>query len=129
TPNSNQVTIGGAFAYDTVFLVDGVDVNDNLFAQANPLFIEEGIREVQVASSGVGAEYGRFAGGVVNVVTQSGGNLFSGSVRTNLTNSAWSTETPFERARGTTRGSKVSPIYEGVAGGPIARDRLWYFGG
>jgi hypothetical protein len=129
TPNSNQVTIGGGLAYDNVFLVDGVDVNDNVFGQPNGLFIEEGIQEVQVLTSGVGAEYGRFAGGVINIVTQSGGNLFSGSFRTNLANSAWSTETPFERAKGTTRASKLSPTYEGVSGGPILRDRLWYFGG
>jgi Carboxypeptidase regulatory-like domain len=129
TPNQNQVTVGGGFAYDNVFLVDGVDVNDNVFGQPNNLFIEEGIQEVQVLSSGVGAQYGRFAGGVVNVVTGSGGNLFSGAFRTNLTNSAWSAETPFERSKGTTRPSKLSPAYEGVAGGPVLRDRLWYFGG
>jgi hypothetical protein len=62
-------------------------------------------------------------------VTQSGGNLFSGSLRTNLANSAWSTETPFEKSKGTTRGNKLSPVYEGVAGGPVVKDRLWYFGG
>jgi hypothetical protein len=129
TPNSNQVTVGGGFAYDNVFLVDGVDVNDNVFGQPNGLFIEEGIQEVQVLTSGIGAEYGRFAGGVINIVTQSGGNLFSGSFRTNLSNSAWSTETPFEKSKGTTRASKLSPTYEGVAGGPVLRDRLWYFGG
>ena len=99
------------------------------FGQPNGLFIEEGIQEVQVLSSGVGAEYGRFAGGVVNVITRSGGNLFSGAFRTNLSNSAWSVETPFETQKGTTRASKVSPTYEGVAGGPIKKDRLWYFGG
>src|SRR3954463_211442 len=129
TPNSNQVTVGGGLAYDNVFLVDGVDVNDNVFGQPNGLFIEEGIQEVQVLTSGIGAEYGRFAGGVINIVTQSGGNLFSGSFRTKLSNSAWSTETPFEKSKGTTRASKLSPTYEGVAGGPVLRDRLWYFGG
>ena len=102
-----------------MFLVDGVDVNDNVFGQPNGLFIEEGIQEVQVLTSGIGAEYGRFGGGVVNVVTRSGGNLFSGAFRTNLTNAAWSTETPFERAKGTTRASKLSPTYEAIAGGPV----------
>jgi hypothetical protein len=129
TPNQNQLTIGGGLAYDNVFLVDGVDVNDNVFGQPNGLFIEEGIQEVQVLSSGVGAEYGRFAGGVVNVITRSGGNLFSGAFRTNLSNASWSAETPFERSRGTTRASKLSPTYEAIAGGPIAKDRLWFFGG
>ena len=90
--------------------VDVVDAGrGRFFAQKpNALFIEEGIQEVQVLSSGIGAQYGRFAGGVVNVVTQSGGNLFSGSVRTNLFNSAWSAETPFEESKGTTRASKLS---------------------
>jgi hypothetical protein len=129
TPNQNQVTIGGGLAYDNVFLVDGVDVNDNVFGQPNGLFIEEGIQEVQVLTSGIGAEYGRFAGGVVNIITRSGGNMFSGAFRANLTNAAWSAETPFERSKGTTRPSKLSPTYEAIAGGPVMKDRLWFFGG
>ncbi|MEO6235913.1 MAG: TonB-dependent receptor [Vicinamibacterales bacterium] len=129
TPNQNQVTIGGGLAYDNVFLVDGVDVNDNVFGQPNGLFIEEGIQELQVLTSGIGADYGRFGGGVVNIITRSGGNLFSGAFRTNLTNAAWSAETPFERSKGTTRASKLSPTYEAIVGGPIMKDRLWFFGG
>ena len=129
TPNQNQVTIGGGLAYDNVFLIDGVDVNDNVFGQPNGLFIEEGIQEVQVLTSGISAEYGRFGGGIVNIITRSGGNLFSGAFRTNLTNASWSAETPLEKARGTSRASKLSPVYEGIAGGPIAKDRLWFFGG
>jgi hypothetical protein len=129
TPNQNQVTIGGGLAYDNVFLVDGVDVNDNVFGQPNGLFIEEGIQDVQVLTSGVGAEYGRFGGGVVNVIMRSGGNLFSGAFRTNLSNPSWSVETPLERSRGTTRASKLSPTYEAIAGGPVMKDRLWFFGG
>src|SRR6185503_12911420 len=129
TPNQNQLTIGGGLAYDNVFLVDGVDVNDNVFGQPNGLFIEEGIQEAQVLTSGVSAEFGRFGGGVVNVVTRSGGNIFSGAFRTNLSNSAWSDETPFEDGKGTKRASKLSPTYEAIAGGPVMKDRLWFFGG
>ena len=129
TPNSNQVTIGGGVAYDNVFLMNGVDINDNVLGQPNALFIEDAIEEVQVLTSGISAEYGRFGGGVVNVITRSGGNAFSGAFRFNLTNPAWSVETPFEKSRGTTRASKLSPTYEATAGGPIVRDRLWYFGG
>lgn len=129
TPNSNQVTVGGGFAYDNVFLMNGVDINDNVLGQPNALFIEDAIEEVQVLTSGISAEYGRFGGGVVNVITRSGGNTFSGAFRLNLTNPAWSVETPFEKTRGTTRASKPSPTYEATAGGPLLRDRLWYFGG
>ncbi len=64
--------------------MDGVDINDNVLGQPNALFIEDAIQEVQVLTSGVSAEYGRFSGGVVNVITKSGGNLFSGAFRTQL---------------------------------------------
>jgi hypothetical protein len=43
TPNRNQVAINGAFAFDNVFMVNGVDINDNLFGSPQDLFIEDGI--------------------------------------------------------------------------------------
>jgi hypothetical protein len=127
TPNTGQVTISGGFAYDNVFMIDGVDVNDNLFGTANNLYIEDAIEETQVLTSGISAEYGRFSGGVINLVTKRGGNQFSGGLRVNLTNPAWSDETPLEESRGTERQDKVSKNYEGTLGGPILRDRLWFF--
>lgn len=127
TPNAGQVTIAGGLAYDNVFLVDGVDVNDNIFGTANNLFIEDAIAETQVLTSGISAEYGRFGGGVVNLVTRSGGNIFSGSARANLSNPAWSVETPFEQEARIERTSKLSKFFEGTIGGPIVRDRLWFF--
>jgi outer membrane receptor protein involved in Fe transport len=127
TPNVGQVTISGAFAYDNVFMIDGVDANDNLFGTSNNLYIEDAIEETQVLTSGISAEYGRFSGGVINLITKRGGNSFSGSFRTNLTNPAWSDETPLEDSRGTQREDKISTNYEGTLGGPIVRDRLWFF--
>jgi hypothetical protein len=129
TPNNNQVTVGGAFAYDNVFLMNGVDINDNVLGQPNSLFIEEAIEEVQVLTSGISAEYGRFGGGVINVITKSGGNTFSGAFRSNFTNPSWSLETPYEKSAGTRRASKLSPTYEATIGGPVVRDRVWFFGG
>ena len=127
TPNVNQVTISGAVAYDNVFLLDGVDIGDNLFARPDDLFVEEAIQETQVLTSAVSAEYGRFSGGVVNAVTKRGGNLFSGSVRSNLSNAAWTDETPFEKTAGTERQSKMDRYYEGTFGGPLREDRAWFF--
>ena len=97
TPNANQITISGGFAYDNVFLIDGVDVNDNLLGTSNDLFIEDALGEVQVLTSGISAEYGRFSGGVVNIITKSGGNMLSGSYRTNLSRPSWTQETPSKR--------------------------------
>lgn len=124
TPNSGQLTISGGFAFDNVFLVDGVDVNDNIFATANDLFVEDAIDETQVLTSGISAEYGRFSGGVVNLVTKRGGNKFSGSYRLNLTNPSWVDETPFET---TQRRDDLQFVHEATLGGPILRDRLWFF--
>ena len=124
TPNAGQMAIGGAMAFDSIFLIDGVDVNDNLFGTATGLFIESAIQETQVLIGGISAEYGRFGGGVVNVITKSGGNDFSGSYRLNLSRPSWTDETPFET---TQRSEVLSKIHELTAGGPIVRDRLWFF--
>src|SRR5688572_14587789 len=137
TPNGNQLTISGGFAYDSVFLVDGVDVNDNLIGSMNDLYIEDAVGEVQVLTSGVTAEYGRFSGGVVNVITKSGSNMFAGSYRTTFTRPSWSKETPFETANNIERGkktdanpyitNKLSHFSEFTGGGPVSKDRAWFF--
>jgi hypothetical protein len=127
TPNAGQVTIGGGFAYDNQMLVDGVDVADNLFGSANNLFIEDAIQEVQVLTGGISAEYGRFGGGVVNAITKSGGNDFSGTGRINFYSPSWTKETPFEVSSNTVRQEDVQQNYEGTFGGPLVRDRLWFF--
>jgi outer membrane receptor protein involved in Fe transport len=128
TPNAGQVTISGGFAYDNVFLVDGVDVNDNLFGTANNLFIEDAIEETQVLTSGISAEFGRFSGGVINVVTKSGGDQFSGTYRLNLANDKWQERTPFEVSRDIEKADKINPVHEGTFGGPILKGKLWFFG-
>ena len=127
TPNANQLSIGGAFAYDNVFLIDGVDVNDNLFGTANSLFIEDAIEEQQVMTSGVSAEYGRFSGGVINAITKSGGNNFSGSFRVDRTNPSWRNETPGEEEAGIERSDEDNDIFSATLGGPIVKDYLWFF--
>ncbi len=82
-------SISGATSFESLFLVNGVTVNENTRGQPNTLYIEDAIQETTVATAGVSAEYGRFSGGVINVVTKSGGNLFSGSLRDSLANDNW----------------------------------------
>ena len=129
TPNNGQVAVNGAFAYDNIYLVDGVDINDNLFGDADSLFIEDAVDEVQVLTSGISAEYGRFSGGVINVVTKSGGNRVSGSVRANLYKPDWTSRTPFEIENDNARTGDIADnaTYESAIGGPILQDRLWFF--
>jgi hypothetical protein len=125
--NAAQLTLGGSFGFDNVFLVNGVDVNDNVQGTSNNLFIEDAIQETSVLSHGISAEFGRFSGGVINVVTRSGGNAFSGSFREGLSNPAWIEETPLQKAAAQTNVSVLSKTHEGTFGGPILRDRVWFF--
>ena len=127
TPNVGQVKINGAFAFDNVFLLNGVDIQDNLFATPYNLFVEDAIEETQVLTSGISAEYGRFTGGVINAVTKSGSNHFSGSGRINFLNPDWTTRTPFEETKGTKHIDILSRTYEVTFGGPVVPDRLWFF--
>lgn len=122
-----QAAIGGAFGYDNLFLVNGVDVNDNIFGTANTLFIEEAIEETSVLLHGAPASFGRFSGGVINVVTKSGGNRFSGSIRENLSNPAWVRETPRQQAANLQNRSVLGYTHEATFGGPLRRDQLWFF--
>jgi outer membrane receptor for ferrienterochelin and colicin len=122
-PQNRAISIAGAQSYESLFLVNGVVVNENLRGQPNDLFIEDAIEETTTTVSGISAEYGRFSGGVVNTITKSGGNEMHGTFRTNFTNDDWSTDTPLT----VSKTDKVNKRYEATLGGWLLKDRLWYF--
>jgi hypothetical protein len=130
-PN-NQTIINGAPSYDNLYMVNGVVVNDSIRGQPENLFIEDAIQETTLITGGVSAEYGRFTGGVINTITKSGGNEFSGSVRDNITNTAWTDETkfkdPISGVPQPANPSVKSNQYEATLGGYLMKDRLWFFG-
>jgi hypothetical protein len=154
---SGAYSIAGAASFESLFMVNGVSVNENLRGQALNTYIEDAVQETTVATDGVSAEFGRFSGGVVNVVTKSGANLFSGSFRDTLYNDNWRSVitgndnfAPLAAGQ-TTRAcqsvtgiggtqiadphcfasdskvNKTVPQYEYVFGGPVLRDHLWFF--
>jgi hypothetical protein len=124
-------SIGGGMSYENVYTVNGAVIVENLRGSAYPLYIEDAIQEVTVATAAVSAEYGRFTGGMVSAVTKSGGNTFSGSLRTSFANDYWRSLTP--AANDPKRDSKAPkpgtvPMYEATFGGPVKKERLWFFG-
>ncbi len=123
-PN-DQIIISGAPSFDSLFLVNGVVVNENLRGQPQNLFIEDAIQETTILRGAISAEYGRFTGGVVTTITKSGGNEFSGSFRDSLTNDNWTAKTPFAGQADPI--DNVNEVYEATLGGRIIRDRLWFF--
>jgi hypothetical protein len=119
----NNLSISGSMSFENVYLLNGVQITDNIRGTPYNLFIEDAIQETTVSTSGISAEYGRFTGGVVNAVTKSGGNNFSGSFRSTFTNDDWRTTSPFDEPKT----DATVPTYEATLGGPIFRDRTWFF--
>ena len=124
-----SIAISGAPSFDSLFLINGVVVNENLRGQPHDLFIEDAIQETTILTGAISAEYGRFTGGVVSAITKSGGNRISGSFRTSFTNDKWSENDPLNVSRDVdSRIDKTNPVYEFTLGGPIWVDRIWGFG-
>ena len=119
-----QITVSGGLSYDSLNLVNGVNINDTQRQQARVLYVEDAIQETKVSAASISAEYGRFQGGVINMVTKSGGNTFSGSFRTTFTNDGWKSLTPYP---GDANVDKIVPAYEATFGGPIVKDKIWFF--
>lgn len=122
---AGQVAIAGAPAYDTVVLLDGAEISDPYFGSGTTVYLEDAIQEVQVLTTGISARYGRFQGGVINAVTKSGGNQYSGTLRLELDKQSWNSQTPFNE----NQADKLNRVYQGTLGGYIIPDRLWFFGG
>lgn len=122
--NGSAISISGSQSYENLFMVNGVVVNENTRGQAIEFIIEDAVQETTISTSGVSAEYGRFNGGVVNVITKSGGNDFSGSFRTNFDSESWEGKNDLSPEE---QDSTKNKTYEATFGGRIIRDKLWFF--
>lgn len=122
---NGDIQIAGANTYENNFLLNGADIGDNYFGAPTLVYIEEAVAETQVMTSGISARYGRFTGGVVNAITKTGGNEFEGSLRAQFTNDKWDATNPFNRGSEIT--DDVTKRYQATFGGPIIKDRLWFF--
>jgi TonB dependent receptor len=123
TGPSTNTTIAGAMSSENVIMLNGVQITDNIRGTPFNLFIEDAIEQTTVSTAGISAEYGRFSGGLVNAITKSGGNDFEGSLRVTLNNDAWRSTSPFGEAKS----NDTQPTYEYTLGGPVLRNRTWFF--
>lgn len=137
-------SIGGAADTETTYLVEGQDT-ENIsagYSSANVPF--DFIQEVQVKTSGVEAEHGGALGGVVNVIMRKGSNAYHGSLFASYESDAMDgSPTQFLRYDPTQAGvglfdppaqtysqkkdhfRTIQPGF--TVGGPIKKDRLWFF--
>ena len=113
--------------------VDGGDNKDNVVGSLIQNFAYESIQEFQVLQHRWTAESGRSVGGVVNVISKSGTNRLAGSLFGSFRNQDTRAADFFEKQRAAANPSFSKAAFlrqelGGSVGGPILRDRLFYFG-
>jgi hypothetical protein len=128
-PDGDEININGQRGIFNNISLDGGDYNNGFFGEqaggqrAAVDITLEAVKEFQIIASGANAEYGRTAGGVVNVITKSGTNQFHGSAfeyfRTESLTAAASDGTPLDGFR--------RHQFGGTFGGPIFKDKLFFF--
>ncbi len=120
--DGNPLALGGN-ERENLYLLDGVDTTDATSGTFSMNLNQEAVEEIQVLTTGLSAEYGRFGGAIANVVTKSGGNTFEGAVRYDFYNLSWDSKGKLtERPKSKLVGSPYLTI-----GGPILKDKLWFF--
>jgi hypothetical protein len=126
-----QLSFAGQRGINANVSIDGADYNQPFFGgirggeRSNNAFTipQEAIKEFQVVASGYSAEFGRSTGGLVNAITKSGTNTAYGSLFYVNRNKDWAEPNAF--------GQNAAPTqhqFGGSVGGPIIRNRLFYFG-
>ncbi len=127
----------GAQSPENNYLVDGVSTNDPALGINGSQFPVEFVSEANVITGGYQAEYGRTTGGVLNVVTKSGSNEFHGTIWGDLTPGVLSGVSAAIKSDADVFVSKVganarlwnSIDFGAEVGGPIVKDKLWFFVG
>jgi hypothetical protein len=132
-PSENsELSTRGAFSMDSAggreeynnFLVDGVDNNDPYVDRYGVEPPVDSIQEFKVATSNYDAEYGRSAGGQVNVITRSGSNDLHGSIYEYLRNQALDARNFFD---GPDKPQLTQNQFGFSVGGPIRKSKTFFF--
>ena len=131
TPREGAFNVNGLRSTFNNFLIDGVD--NNAYGTSNQGFSNQvmqpapdAISEFKVVTNNMSAEYGRAAGATINVAYRSGGNQFHGNAWEFLRDTKMNAEGFFKPATGKPTLSRHQ--YGGTFGGPIVRNKAFFFG-
>ena len=119
----NKANINGQRMEDSNWLLDGGDNTSPLRNYGNDVPNPDAIQEFRVISNNYGAEYGRSAGAVVNVITKSGSNELHGSAFEFLRNRALNARNFFQL----TTLPLVQNQFGGTLGGPVVKNKTFFF--
>jgi len=124
-PTEQYAKVNGGGANGVNYLLDGVDANDTYINANVPFPNPDALQEFNLITGNMSASFGNAIGGVVNVITKSGTDQIHGDVFEFLRNSALDASDYFS-------GGLVNPLkqnqFGGSIGGPIIKNRLFYFG-
>ena len=120
-----RLQIRGAMTSGNLFLIDGQNLADTAYNNLQYPIISDSIEETQVITGAISAEYGNVDGGVVNTLTKSGGNEFTGLIRIDLSNPAWDALKPYQDPGDVVNSLNQNTNY--TIGGYILKDRLWFY--
>jgi hypothetical protein len=121
--NSGGVSISGQREAANGFMVNGGSAQEKLYMDAAVIPNLDSIAEFRILTNNADAEYGFYAGGMINVLTKSGTNQFHGSAFEFLRNPHLDARNFFSPERGTLHQNQ----FGGTGGGPIRRDKLFFF--
>jgi hypothetical protein len=121
---TSGLNISGQRARSNLVNVDGADAIDNSTNGVRSTVSQEAVQEFQIITNSYAAEYGRAAGGVVNIITRSGANDFHGDIYGYLRNRNFQAVNPFS----TTPNPAYTRVQAGAAfGGPIKKDKTYFY--
>ena len=121
---TSGLNISGQRARSNLVNVDGADATDNSTNGVRSTVSQEAVQEFQIITNNYAPEYGRAAGGVVNIITRSGSNDFHGDVFGYLRNRNFQAVNPFS----TVPNPAYTRVQAGAAfGGPIKKDKTFFY--
>ncbi len=120
--------IGGGQANQSASYIDGAPVNSSYVNHTTLVPTQDAVQEFRVQTNSLGPEFGRFAGGVINMATKSGTNSYHGAVYEYFRNRSLNANTFFNNRAGVTRPAFSQNQYGATLGGPIKRDKTFFFG-
>ena len=122
--NPGTISINGQREFSNAFIVNGSDVEEDVNSGAAIIPNLDSIAEFRILTSNFDAEYGGHSGGQINVVTKSGTNQLHGDAFDFLRNTALDARNYFSPTRGTFDQNQ----FGGTLGGPIRKNKAFFFG-
>jgi len=122
-PTSVSIAIAGGVVGSVAFMIDGGTNNDGLSNQNLPLPFPDALQEFRVETNALPAQYGYYASGAVNAVTKSGTNTLHGNIFEFLRNGDLNARNTFDAVRDSLKRNQ----FGGTIGGPIKKDKLFFF--